>query len=175
MHCLDWEERVALHVGGDLPAAEAAPVEQHLAGCADCQVFWSGMKESLELIQGAHAEVLPQASYTAVRARVLAELDGRRAWWRGGWFYGAAAVALALLVVLAVWPGLRVKPLPRMAVAGPPAPVVVTPVAARREAATNRGRRKRTPRQPQQLEPRRPLLVRLVTNDPNVVIYWIAE
>jgi len=174
MHCTDWEECIALHVGGDLPAAEAAAVERHLAACAECQALWSGMKKSLELLQGVHAEELPQASYTAVRARVLAELEGRRAWWRSGWVYGVAAAAVALLVVLAVWPGRRVMPLPRIAVAGPPAPAVMA-VAARREVVTSRGRRKRLPHQPHQQELRQPLLVRLVSDDPNVVIYWIAD
>ena len=82
MHCRDWEERLALHVGGDLPAAKAAEVERHLAECGPCQGFWSGMKESLELLEEIHAEPLVPACYTAVRGRVMAEIQSRRVWWR---------------------------------------------------------------------------------------------
>src|SRR4029077_15321220 len=121
MHCKDWEERVALHVGGDLPAAESAAVERHLAGCSGCQVLWSGMKEGLELLHGAHAEPLPPAAYTAVRGRVLAKLaDGRRA--GGRWAAGLAAAAVMVLVALAVWPVRRVEPLPSVVLRVPPAP-----------------------------------------------------
>ena len=47
MNCLDWEERIALYAGGDLTGAEAAEVERHVADCAGCQVFWSGLRETL--------------------------------------------------------------------------------------------------------------------------------
>ncbi|HXB72571.1 MAG TPA: zf-HC2 domain-containing protein [Candidatus Acidoferrales bacterium] len=170
MHCKDWEERIALHVGGDLPAAERSAVERHLAECGGCQVLWSGMKESLELLHGAHAEPLPPAAYTAVRGRVMAELAaGRRVWWR--WAGGlAAAAAIVIMVALAVWPEPRVAPLPRIALAIPPAPELHLTLAphAFRAAPLSRAARvsKRSPQ---------PLLVRLITDDPNIVIYWIAD
>jgi len=166
MSCKEWEERVALHVGGDLPAEIASAVERHLAGCSGCQVLWSGLRESLELLQAAHAEPLPPAAYTAVRARVLAELSMRRQpWWR--WAAGLAAAALLLLVALAVRPLPKVEPLPPLALAVPPAPSV------RAMAIPAPPRPK--PRPHLAAAPRQPLLVRLVTNDPNVVIYWIAD
>ncbi len=46
MNCAEWQERIALHAGGDLTQGEAEPVERHVAECPGCQVFWSGMKES---------------------------------------------------------------------------------------------------------------------------------
>ncbi len=131
MHCKDWEERIALHVGGDLAAAnaaEAAQVEKHLAECADCQAFWSGMKESLKLLQGAHSEALASGAYTAVRARVMAGLEAEpsagRAW-RGAWLrwipVGLAAIVAVILVL--AWPARQLKTLPPRVVAViPPAP-----------------------------------------------------
>ena len=54
MNCAEWEERIALHAGGDLAPGEAAEVERHLAECAGCQVFWSGMRESLAVLREVH-------------------------------------------------------------------------------------------------------------------------
>jgi len=169
MHCQDWEERVALHVGGDLPAEAALAVEQHLAGCSGCQLLWSGLKESLQLLQAAHRDPLPDAAYTAVRARVMAELAaGRRRWWRVAAALVAAALAAAALLVLvavAVWPLPRVQPLPRVALAVPAAP----PLAYARGSEPSHDRK-----EVKKLS-RNPVLVRLVTDDPNIVIYWIAD
>jgi hypothetical protein len=181
MHCKDWEERVALHVGGDLPAADQAAVERHLAGCGGCQVLWSGMKESLELLRVAHAEPLPPECYTAVRGRVMAELAaGLRVWGPTGWRWaaGLAAVATVVWVALAFWPEHRVPPLPQLAAAVPPAVAIPkapevhqapAPLVVRAARVSKRYPPARTQ------VPRQPLLVRLVTGDPNIVLYWIAD
>ena len=60
MNCLDWEERIALHSGGDLTGAEADAVERHLADCAACQVFWSGLRQTLEELFMVHYGEAPR-------------------------------------------------------------------------------------------------------------------
>ena len=108
MNCRDWEERIALYAGGDLPPVEAAEVERHVADCAGCQVLLSGLRQSLELLREAHGEPVDPAHFAAVRARVLAKLEREcRPWWRQAWAVGPAMAALVLLVAL--WP----KPSPR--------------------------------------------------------------
>ena len=108
MNCRDWEERIALYAGGDLPPVEAAEVERHVADCAGCQVLLSGLRQSLELLREAHGEPVDPAHFAAVRARVLAKLEREcRPWWRQAWVVGPAMAALVLLVAL--WP----KPSPR--------------------------------------------------------------
>jgi anti-sigma factor RsiW len=178
MNCSDWEERIALHAGGDLPAAEAAEVERHLQGCAGCQALASGLKQSLELLKEAHAEPLAPAHFSAVRARVVAELEHKR---RRAWSYGLAAVAVALLVVLALRPG-------RTPVVATRQPLSYVRGSDRSEPRTSEsGTVPNLPR-PHRRAARRvvranapdtsgsePLLVKLVTDDPNVVIYWIAD
>ena len=168
MNCTDWEERLALYAGGDLAAEQAAEVERHLADCAGCQMFASGLRASLELLEGAHEEVPEPAHFAAVRYRVRAQLEReRRPLWRRAWAYGFAAVAAALLVAVAVRPSRWVAPLPpQVAMVQPPAAPL--PSVAPRPVHV---RRKPHPK----VEPGEPVMVRLVTDNPDVVIYWIAE
>ncbi len=179
MNCSDWEERVALHAGGDLPPAEAAEVERHLGECAACQVLASGLKQSLALLREAHDEPLAPAHFSAVRARVMAELEQKRrrgALWarRRAWGYGLAAAVAALLVMLALRP-VRApeRRAPVVAANHPPAVVVrepVVPPPPHRRVA-RRVVRPKVPDTPDS----EPLIVKLQTDDPNVVIYWIAD
>jgi hypothetical protein len=188
MNCNDWEERIALHAGGDLPPAEAAEVERHLRECAGCQVLASGLKQSLVLLREEHNEPLAAAHFSAVRARVVAELEHERrrgALWarRRAWSYGLAAAAVALLAMLTLRPGRppivasHRQPLynvrgsdvlsePRTLESGT-GPTL--PLPHRRVA--RRVVRSKAPDTPSP----EPLIVKLQTDDPNVVIYWIAD
>jgi anti-sigma factor RsiW len=166
MNCVDWQARIALHAGGDASPGESEEVERHLGECPGCQVFWSGMRESLAVLGEIHAE-LPEAAYfTAVRRRVIAELERSRSWWRRlAWIPGLAA-AVMLLVVF--WP--RARPVvapPRMAATIPAAPLSLgTPAKRLPHHQVARVVRR---------EKRDPLTVQIQTSDPNIVIYWIAE
>jgi hypothetical protein len=110
-----------------------------------------------------------------VRARVVAELEQkRRPLWAWAWSFGLAAAAVALLVTLALRPGRTPeRRAPVVAVNHPPVVVAhepaVTPPPHRRVA-----RRMAPPIVPDAPDPE-PLIVKLQTDDPNVVIYWIAD
>jgi anti-sigma factor RsiW len=181
MNCRDWEERLALYLGGDLPREEAAEVERHLGECPGCQLFSSGLKEARELLQQIHSDPVGPVHFTAVRARVLAELERRqRPLWRRGWVLSLAAAAAALLVLLAVWPiAKRVPQPPRVAVKNSPAPQ--EPVADRPDTASVTAPQPRIPgaARQRQARPKRlpgePVLIKVVSNNPDVVIYWIAD
>lgn len=165
MNCLEWEAKVSLHAGGDLAGAEAADVERHLGECSACQLLWSGVRESLALLRTAHVALPEAAHFTAVRSRVMAELErGARPWRRLAWISGVAA--LAALLLLSVWPSREVPEAPRMLASIPPAPEVVK---ARRNVATPV--HQVVARTPQ----RESLTIKLQTSDPNIVIYWIAD
>jgi hypothetical protein len=198
MNCSQWEEPIALYLGGDLPAAEAAGVERHLAECIACQVLASGLKETLALLKETHQKPIAEAHYAAVRARVLGELRSGR---QRRWIWGFAAAAAALLLSVAVWyrpAKLRVieiaRPMP------PRAPELISPppkqeplkLAAwphhRRarpralEAARSRApeapeplKLAAQPQSPQRPEPAESITVRLETSDPDVIIYWITD
>ena len=168
MNCVEWETRIALHAGGDLTGAASAEVERHLGECSGCQEFWSGLRESLAVLQAAHAEVPLAAHFTAVRSRVMAELERKARPWRWlAWIAAGALVAALLLVALR--PARVVPEAPRLLASIPPAPqvakappaLVVRPPRRRLLAAS-------TP-------PRAPLTIKFQTADPNIVIYWIAD
>ena len=176
MNCRDWEERIALHAGGDLPPAEAAAVERHLRECAGCQVLASGMKQSLAMLKEAHDEPLAPAHFSTVRARVMAELEQkRRPLWAWAWSFGLAAAAVALLVTLALRPGRTPeRRAPVVAVNHPPVVVAHEPAVPPPPHRRVVRRVVRPPIVPDTPDPE-PLIVKLQTDDPNVVIYWIAD
>jgi hypothetical protein len=166
MNCMDWEERIALHAGGDLEEADAQAVLQHLRDCAACQVFWSGLRDTLAGLRESRLEDVPAAHFAAVRAGVIAEIErGRRVWRRLAWVSGVGIAAM-LLVGLALKPSPLPPPPPRIAAAIPPAPP--PPPLAPRSQPVVVPVRPRPRSQP-------PILVKLQTADPNIVIYWIAD
>ena len=176
MNCAEWEERVALYAGGDLGAEEAATVERHVGECTGCQVFLSGLTQGLAVLREAHGETALAAAGAAVRARVMARLErGRRGVWK--WAFGMAGGAV---VAAAVWVAMVVaRPVPPVAaprVAAARAPEVAAPRVAAAVAAPARraARRVRPAIAKEEAEPAKPVMVKLVTDDPDVVIYWIT-
>jgi hypothetical protein len=162
MNCVDWQERIALDAGGDLGPAEAAEVERHLAACGECREFWSGLRDTMADLREAHAGEIAPLHFTAVRTGVLAEIErGRRVWRRLAWVSGVG-IAAALVLGLAIRPRPLPAPPPRVAFRIPPVPPV--PVVRARETVAAKAR-----------VARRPVLVKLQTGDPKIVIYWIAD
>ena len=182
MNCPEWEERIALYGEGDLPPNEIAETERHLARCSPCREFAEGLAQTLAIARAAHAEPIPPAAFTALRARVLAQIArGRRPWWGrlpGGaphrnvaaWIIpllAALAVAIVVLLPRPVEPLRTTLTPPPVPLDQPLAPATAQPIAPRRPP---RARRRLNPRTPAE-----PLMVKLVTDDPNVVIYWIPN
>jgi anti-sigma factor RsiW len=176
MTCRDWEERIALHAGGDLPAADAAELETHLAACEDCRGVAAAYGAGIELLREAHREPLGEAHYAAVRARVLSELQrDRRPVWRRIWVGGLVAVAAA--AVLLLWPRpVHTPERIEMAAMRPAAPHTdePRPVAPARAVHPRRAVARAVVSEPEK-RPAEPLVVKLLTDDPNVIIYWIAD
>ena len=183
MNCANWEERIALYMGGDLGRDESAEVARHLAECAGCRLFASGVRESLAVLREAHGEPLNDAAFAAVRARVVAELEYRpaRQWWL--WMGAAAAAAALLLAMLWMRPVKRQAPRHEMASRQIEIPV---PAVPREPSAVPvvRVHRRRVRRAPELIrqkaevgtrKPEEPLVVKLMTDDPDVVIYWITD
>jgi len=142
----------------------------------------SGLRESLVLVREVHGEPIEAAHFAAVRARVLAELERAPArGWRFAW--GLAMAAAAMVVLMAIWPRQELKtvthvPAPVVRAGGADPPVgggTLGPPA--RTSRTVRPRRKAGPGGPERTggsAPPEPMVVKLLTNDPDVVIYWIT-
>lgn len=144
------------------------------------------IEKTLELLREAHRERIAEAHYSAVRARVLSQLAAeRRPWWRWMWGYGFGVVAAAMLLTI-FW--LRHTPVEQTL---PPAKHALeqawqerTPVLENAAQTEHTGdRRKRLARRRVALPAAyrvvgppvsQPLVVKLVTNDPDVVIYWFS-
>jgi len=134
----------------------------------------------VELLREAHREPIAPAHYAAVRARVLAELARERTpVWRRPWVWGLAAAAAAVAVLVMMTPrprpvGQALRPAivagATAPVYGPAAPVPVKAVVHRRRVSIQEGRPKGLPHQEQEQ-----VVIKLLTDDPNVVIYWIGE
>jgi hypothetical protein len=118
-----------------------------------------------EILRAAHNEPIDAAHYTAVRARVLGEIERQRSPWRRlAWLSGVGAVAAAVLLLLLPAYRPALPPLPGVAVPGVGAGGLVASVPVRVQPVAQAKRVKREP-----------LTIKLQTSDPNIVIYWIAD
>ncbi|MEX2302341.1 MAG: zf-HC2 domain-containing protein [Bryobacterales bacterium] len=120
-NCGDFEALIALEVAGDLPAAEAAPVQRHLNECEACRSFAAEMAADLQWLQAAHQEPLDSAALHQVRVGVMRRLESEQSRWDrpfGGftafgwrWQWVAAAVVIAIVGSVAWW-GVPTSPRP---------------------------------------------------------------
>jgi hypothetical protein len=179
MNCREWEEAIALYAAGDLDEQRGLDVERHLGACPGCQIFASGMLECLEAVRVTHRQKIPEAHFTAVRTRVLAKLQ-IAPWWRRGWARAAAVAVLAgavLWLAMVSWIIRKPTAEPKVAFVRPPVPAMAlvaapAPDITSRPAVLTRHRR-RTAAATEPLT--EPLTVRILTDDPTVVIYWLAN
>ena len=171
MNCSEWEERIALLVEVDLPAVDAAQTRRHLEECAACREFAAGVEGDLATLRAAHHEPIAPAAYAAVRNAVLERIERKHSRLRRlAWIGTLAAAAIVLLLVANSRP---VEP-PHVAVAVPPAPLLPAPQGPASQPKPP-VRVARVRHRPAVRVAAAPIMVKLVTDDPNVVIYWIAN
>jgi peptidoglycan/LPS O-acetylase OafA/YrhL len=114
----------------------------------------------------------PEASYQAVRRRVVVAIRRRKRVRNAAWMVAAVAacVVLAVAGALAFRHG-TATPSPPMLVRAPEVPVSVVPA----KAVHNRLKPKRRSVRLLAHAPAQPLVVRMQTDDPNVVILWMVD
>jgi anti-sigma factor RsiW len=190
MNCSQLEKLIALHVEGDLPARRRAGLTEHLRTCTRCQEFAGTIRASQLLVKGLAQDAVEATVFEQVRHRVLNALPAEKE--QSGfhaWRYAlVAGVLLGVLVLARVAPrhpsNVRVT-----AVAPRPRELTNTESAERAGASPHRspvgvikaGRRSRPQRHSgttliasRRMAPK-PLKVKLITNDPKIVIYWLFE
>jgi hypothetical protein len=173
MSCDFMERWAALAASNDLGEHEQAELAAHLDQCESCRtaaVDFSRIEADLAALKN---ELLDPAVYAAIRQGVLDRIPNPTNWRM------AAALALAaalILVTLAIWRDRRgqVAPLPiqppPLQVSAPPSPAIAPAVELRAKSVPRRHRRGA-------LNPpaEHPLVVKILTDDPDVVIIWLVD
>jgi len=175
MSCDAFEKLIALDAGDDLAPAEAARVRAHLDACPDCRELARNIAQSRAALKALSEDAPDEDALAPWRRNLMAHIEAAPRRPAPGWLWTwAAAAAMALLALLLIRAIPRHAPPPPALLtrvtppAIPPAPPSVEPRPARPAHPRARHRPAPTPAP-------EPLLVKLETSDPNVVIYWILE
>ena len=171
MNCEQARELAALAASGDVTVAEQRALESHAAECAACRAEVVAFEALWGQLASMREESAPDHAYAAVRARVAAEIgDRQRRNWLAAWPAFAAVLACSVVLVVLLRPEAPVATQPAELPTRPVVAVVDVP------APTPSVRQTRRPvARVKAQAPGEPLVVRLLTNDPDVVIYWIAD
>lgn len=166
MKCDEARSLAALAASDDVTEGERAGLREHLAVCASCRAEADAFAGIMSSLAELREDPVPPEAYVAVRTRVMEQLTRRRRWW----LWPAAA---ALAGACAVWIALLSVPAPIAPV--PVAPVIearIAPAVIPIPAPVYHRRKKRAPKQPEPAA--EPLVVKMFTDDPQVVMYWIV-
>ena len=176
MSCDKFEPLIALYVENDLTAAEAQAVDSHLAGCDDCREFAAEMRESQAALKALRTEFVDDAVLLQVRAEVLRDTSHRQR--IGAWPRYSIAAGL-VLALLGGWMW-QMRPMARLefqpiaaSVSAPPLVATVPAPQPRTHTGVARVRRHRPQAAP--VFKSEPLVVKMITDDPQVVIYWLVD
>ncbi len=173
MKCERMREIAALVVSGDAAADQRREFEEHAAGCAACREEAEAIRAVREALEEIGAEEPEAVSCATVRARVMEEIAGRRR--RAAWGWWAAAMAAGACAAVVVWM-VTVRPAKVVPAARPAVARSVEAKAAQSVApAMLRERPRRTRARRARAVQAQPMLVKLESEDPNVVIYWITS
>ncbi|HVW10080.1 MAG TPA: zf-HC2 domain-containing protein [Bryobacteraceae bacterium] len=169
MNCEKTCELIALAASGDVTAAERTAIDRHLANCAICREEAAAFAALTGELAAMRDESAGEGVFSAVRACVLKEISGsRRPICLKAWPAFAAAIACtAILVVLLRPVPTPPQPLPEVREAEPSVSLPAVPETAPARAAKPHV----TPIHKQS----EPLVIQMLTDDPNVIIYWIAD
>jgi hypothetical protein len=187
MKCKYSENEIALFVEGDVSPAAAWDIGTHLETCGSCRHIADGLRESQALLKSLRQDTVSASALSSVRTRVLAEINGRPfAWSWGRWIYALAGAAFLIVLGLAIASQMPQRPAP----VAKSTVVAVVPEVASREPETTAGtpvhrvaRRPARRAAPERVKPAavetppepKPLVVKLLTDDPNIVIYWLVD
>jgi anti-sigma factor RsiW len=156
-----------------LAAGRIPRIESHLAECDACRALAAELRAEQALLGELRDQPLEDAMLAQVRQRVLAEVgvatrQPSRLYWKL-----ALAAALVLTAIL-VWPRHAVKQTPAASNTAQ-AEAGSVPAAAHGAAPLARKVRHRRHGRTPAPQPGPPLLVQFVTDNPNIVVYWLVD
>lgn len=186
MACREFEPLIALDVEGDLSPADKRRVHLHLRDCSDCWDLAEDLKDSQRIFKSIRQNTPDQSMLLNVRARVLAEAGFTRLSWFDRFFLGGfqrkatlAAIAVFVIALSSLWLG-RERPVPQPVAGIPAAPLIPAPapepapvVEVSKPPAVRRQRPALRVKAP--AEPVKQVAIKLLTDDPNVIIYWLVD
>ena len=112
MSCQQYEEWLALEVGGDLPPEKATELSRHVSECGNCRRAAEELRASQAALRAFHRFPVAEQRLDAARAAMLAELrtgsasSPRRRFVTPQWLaprWAVAGLALALTVTIGFW------------------------------------------------------------------------
>jgi len=170
MNCPDWEEQIASEI-------ESKELAEHMQACERCREFARELEENRKAL----AEVtIPAAAFDAVRLRVRSEIQAKKrrtAWW--AWSAVAAAACAAILCVLLILPDKKIPSAPNAPhIAAKTPNIERTPAYVPAVVRHPRVRHVNSGRLAVKTAPARqsdPLVVKMLTDDPNVIIIWLVN
>jgi hypothetical protein len=161
MTCQECELLLA---DGGLGGQSEASAEDHLHGCAACRAIQEELHANALALSSLRDDELPRVTMPARRPAVVRPVP---------WIAAAAAAVLMVLIAHQASqrkPVVETHPQPRQMTA--PAAVDLLPP----EPVAKLAVRRRKPRPAARVAPsEQPLLVKMTTPDPDVVVYWIVD
>jgi anti-sigma factor RsiW len=98
MVCETWAGKLDAYLDGELPAAEARALSEHLRECAACAAESLSRVQQKRLLHTAGQRFTPDPAF---RARIQKSIAGRKsAGWNRYWFPALAGVAVLLIAAL---------------------------------------------------------------------------
>lgn len=188
MKCLNFEKLIALDLEGDLPERKSKAVAEHLKACRSCQEFTEKLKASQTLLKSLAQESVDDGVLQEVRQTVLKSLPaGEVRHGLSGWRYALGAAVAAVMVLAAItpwhpWNGrsadvTRATPKQTATEGGRQQTPTLAPRSSVRATKGKSVLRRRKYVSSSLTASERPqqLTIKLVTDDSNVVIYWLVD
>lgn len=200
MNCARWQRLVALYVGDDLDRSRTARVAQHLAACPSCRALEHDLRSDRLHLRDLDSAAADGLELGSVRGAVMAKIENRRK--RSLMFSQPrllSALAMVVVVIALALVGRQSQapddprtasrnvanpasgsaadqvPLDTPRSGPPPAVVDETPNASNNLLArAETPPRASTTRVPPSA-PVEPMTIKILTDDPEVVIYWIVD
>ncbi len=97
MACETWKENLDAYLDGELPAAEARALAEHLRGCPACAAESLSRVQQKLVLKAAGKRFTPDPAF---RARIQQTIVARRPRWNRLWFPALAGVIVLLIVAL---------------------------------------------------------------------------
>jgi hypothetical protein len=157
MNCSECERQIASEL-------ESALLDQHLNECVSCRAFAEEIAANRAALQSLE---IPPVALDAVRSRVLAEIRSRER--RSRWWTWPAAMAACAALVCALFI------LPRFRNPAPPQPIEFAKTPHLEHWTVSEPARPTTRVRPATVANREPLVVKMLTNDPDVIIVWLVD